>query len=638
MSKRKKLTEYPDLIRQWDYEKNELNPTQMTAGSGAIVWWVCDKGHSWRADIKSRAKGNGCPYCAGKKAIIGLTDLETCRPELMKEWDYEKNILIPSQVTCFSKKRAWWLCEKGHSWEAEIGSRSNGSGCPVCAGRQALAGYNDLQTLRPDLAGEWDYDKNAGFPSQFTLGSNEPVWWICANGHSWKTSICNRSNRKTGTGCPYCAGKAVISGTNDLQTLNPRLASEWDFNKNDLYPSQVMAMSNKNVWWICDKGHSWQAQVCCRNTGGGCPYCAGKRALAGFNDLQTINPKLAEEWDYEKNVLLPSQVTSASGKIVWWKCDNGHSWQDMVAHRKYGCGCPYCSKLLSRKISINQGQVKLLKPLKPELIDEWDYEKNESLPTEFSSGSDKKVWWKCSNGHSWQTRISRRSNGSGCPYCDRRLVLPGFNDLQTINPGLAQEWDWDKNSISPSQIVIGSNRFVWWKCKKGHSYESPVAKRNMDNYGCPYCSGQRVLEGFNDLQSCNPILASEWDYEKNKLLPTQVTSGSDKKAWWKCAKGHSWQAVIRSRKAGKGCPYCAGRYVLQGFNDLQTLRPELAEEWDFEQNSILPTQVTLFSGISVWWKCAKGHSWKTAVLNRSFAGCGCPYCSGYFPYTSRCVQ
>jgi hypothetical protein len=463
----------------------------ITTGCGETVWWICDKGHSWRADIKSRVKGNGCPYCAGKKAITGLNDLATCRPELMKEWDYAKNKLTPSKETCFSKKSAWWLCEKGHSWQAVIGSRSNGSGCPVCAGRITLAGFNDLQTLRPDLAQEWDYKRNEGIPSQYTLGSNISAWWLCAKGHSWKTAVVNRSNKKTGTGCPYCAGKSTISGTNDLQTLNPRLASEWDYDKNELKSSQVMAMSNKEVWWLCGNGHSWKAHIASRSMGGGCPYCAGKRVLDGFNDLQTLNPKLASEWDFEKNELMPSQVTTGSGKIVWWKCSNGHSWQDMIAHRKYGGGCPYCSKVTGRKISVRHDQ---LKALKQNLADEWDYEKNEDMPSQSTSGSDKKVWWKCPKGHSWQTKISSRSNGSGCPYCDGRLVLSGFNDLQTVNPALVQEWDWEKNTIVPSQIVIGSNKFVWWKCEKGHSYESSVTKRNMDNYGCPYCSGQRVLE------------------------------------------------------------------------------------------------------------------------------------------------
>jgi hypothetical protein len=639
MSRRKPLSEYPDLIRQWDFMKNELSPAQLTAGSGAIVWWVCDKDHSWSAEIKGRVRGTGCPYCAGKKVLMGFNDLHTCNPELAGEWDYEKNVLTPMQVTCGSKKSAWWICAKGHSWKALIGSRSRGSGCPVCIGKLVLKGFNDLLTLRPDLAQEWDYDKNENPPERFTLGSNESVWWKCTKNHSWKTAVCNRSNKKTGTGCPVCAGKLTLAGTNDLQTLNPHLASQWDFSKNDILPSDVTPMSNKEAWWLCGKGHSWKAAVHTRNAGRGCPYCAGKRALEGFNDLKTLNPVLAQEWDYEKNEMLPSQVTVGSGKMVWWKCGNDHSWLMRVTDRNYGCGCPDCShRRPVARHPITRRAINIFEPLSPELIAEWDCDKNELIPTQVSARSSKSAWWICANGHSWKARINRRNDGNGCPYCGGRLVASGFNDLQTVNPGLLREWDYEKNTLDPSQLVIGSNKLAWWRCDKGHSWECSVAKRHSDGYGCPYCSGQRVLEGFNDLQSRNPILANEWDYDKNGILPTQITSGSNKIVWWRCEKNHSWQAQIRSRNAGKGCPYCAGRYVLAGFNDLQTLMPELAEEWDYEKNALTPSQVTLSSGLAVWWKCGKGHSWKTQIQNRSGAGCGCPHCLGLVPYVSRCVK
>jgi len=554
MNKRVRVIDRRDLMDQWDFEKNTADPAHLTVGSGQRAWWICDKGHSWEAEVKGRVRGTGCPYCAGKKALLGFNDLETCRPKLAEEWDYEKNRLTPSQVTFGSKKRVWWICDTGHSWEATIGSRSNGSGCPVCVGRTAFAGHNDLHTLRPDLAQEWNYDKNKVPPSQFTVGSSKAVWWLCEKRHSWKTSIANRSNKKTGTGCPYCAGKVAIPGVNDLQTLNTRLAAEWDFEKNEILPSDVTLRSNKEAWWICGKGHSWKATVDTRSVGRGCPYCAGKRVLEGFNDLQTLNSKLAREWDYDKNKLLPTQVTTGSGKMVWWICEKGHSWEAKVLHRNYGSGCPHCSKHYERR-TLNK-----LRPLSGQLIDEWDYEKNKRIPSQVTSGSDQYAWWKCAKGHSWRAKIQRRSNGAKCPYCLGRRVFSGFNDLQTLNPMLAQEWDWGMNRLTPDQVLIGSTKPVWWKCAKGHSWQCSVTKRHSAGYGCPYCSGQRVLEGFNDLLTCNPELADEWDYDKNDLLPTQITLGSDKKVWWKCKKGHSWEAVIKSRKIGRGCPYCIGQF------------------------------------------------------------------------------
>jgi DNA-directed RNA polymerase subunit RPC12/RpoP len=194
---------------------------------------------------------------------------------------------------------------------------------------------------------------------------------------------------------------------------------------------------------------------------------------------------------------------------------------------------------------------------------------------------------------------------------------------------------------------VGSNKAVWWKCKKGHSWKATVNSRSRKGKGrkqgggCPYCAGKKVLAGFNDLETLNPVVAGEWDNGKNMLTTSQVTVASGKSVWWKCRKeGHSWRATIASRTInGNNCPYCAGQRVLKGFNDLETLNPELADEWDCEKNLLAPSQVTVGSGKYVWWKCHKeGHSWRTTVADRHSNGSRCPYCLGAFPYTPRCVK
>ena len=138
---------------------------------------------------------------------------------------------------------------------------------------------------------------------------------------------------------------AVIKGVNDLATVNPTLAEEWNYEKNDTFtPDQVTAGSKKKVWWKCKFGHEWETAVVERSRGSGCPFCSGKKALKGFNDLQTVNPTLAEEWNYEKNgTLTPDMVMPKSGKKVWWKCKFGHEWEATIASRSNGVGCPYCS-------------------------------------------------------------------------------------------------------------------------------------------------------------------------------------------------------------------------------------------------------------------------------------------------------
>ena len=95
---------------------------------------------------------------------------------------------------------------------------------------------------------------------------------------------------------------------------------------------------------MAEKGHEWQASIADRNRGRGCPYCIGKKVLKGYNDLQTVNPTLAKEWNYEKNKgITPKEVMPNSHKKVWWKCSEGHEWEAVIGNRNKGNGCPYCA-------------------------------------------------------------------------------------------------------------------------------------------------------------------------------------------------------------------------------------------------------------------------------------------------------
>lgn len=343
MRKHKTIAEIPNLIQDWDYEKNEdMDPQLITAGNSKVkVWWKCDRKHSWRCSPGNRMYGTGCPYCKGKLPIVGETDLESQRPDLMNLWDQEQEVL-PSTVTCHSMKKVFWICEKGHRWEAAVKDVVAGNRCPICAGKRVLKGFNDLATLYPEIAAEWDYEKNGELlPDQITAAVKAKMWWLCKRGHSWSATVYHR---KYGTGCPYCSGNLPIQGENDLATLYPELVKEWHAEKNPFPPESCTAFSPRKVWWKCAKGHEWRTGIYYRTKGKtGCPYCYGKKAVPGESDLATLYPYLAEEWDYERNFGLdPTSTRPASGKRVWWVCRNGHHWRTSVQTRTEGKGCPYC--------------------------------------------------------------------------------------------------------------------------------------------------------------------------------------------------------------------------------------------------------------------------------------------------------
>jgi hypothetical protein len=265
------------------------------------------------------------------------------KPELAKEWHPTKNgSLTPADLTLGSNKRVWWICPKGHEWQARVNRRNYGkTGCPYSAGSKACID-NCLHTINPTLAREWHPTKNDSLtPKDVTPNSAKKVWWVCAKGHEWEALVHSRNR---GTGCPYCAGRAV-GAVSYLQTTNPELAREWHPTKNGrLTPKDVAPNSDKKAWWICEKGHEWLATFSNRNRGRGCPYCAG-RAACEDNCLQTLTPSLAAEWHSAKNGrLTPRGVTPGSSRRVWWRCDKGHAWEAVIHSRNKGFGrCPYCS-------------------------------------------------------------------------------------------------------------------------------------------------------------------------------------------------------------------------------------------------------------------------------------------------------
>jgi Zn ribbon nucleic-acid-binding protein len=236
--------------------------------------------------------GAGCPVCANQQIQKGFNDLATTHPEIAKQadgWD-------PSTIFAGTHTSKAWICNEGHRWQSIVHNRvnQNPESCPICSGKQVLFGFNDLETLHPEiakLANGWD-------PKKFTSGSNKNVEWKCNLGHIWSTAI--HSLTLQGTNCPTCSGQKLLSGFNDLATTHPELSKEvlgWD-------PKTIGRSSEANMEWKCPIGHVYSAVVYRRALRGDkCPICSGKQVLAGFNDLVTTNPHHAPQadgWDPKK--------------------------------------------------------------------------------------------------------------------------------------------------------------------------------------------------------------------------------------------------------------------------------------------------------------------------------------------------
>lgn len=260
-----------------------------------------------------------------KRASPSLSD---SHPEIAAQadgWD-------ATSITSGSNQRVNWICQRNHRWEAKVINRTAGNtGCPYCAGKKILAGFNDLATLFPDIASEAeDFD-----PRTIGKGSTKKLTWKCAKGHLYQASPNSRTNRKSG--CSVCDGKKVLIGFNDFESQFPKLATEADGWK----PSEFTSGSGKKMPWRCSQGHTWSATIVDRTTKNyGCPYCTNYTVLSGFNDLKTTHPELANQangWD-------PKTIMASNSHNYEWLCSEGHSWFATPLNRSFNeSGCPSCT-------------------------------------------------------------------------------------------------------------------------------------------------------------------------------------------------------------------------------------------------------------------------------------------------------
>ena len=201
------LEAYPELSKEWSAE-NILSPDELSYGSNKMIIWNGACGHTWSATAKNRGHGSGCPVCSGAKVAKGENDLATMFPKLGREWSKRNLPLKPCHVTVKSNKQVWWRCRKcNYEWRARISDRTDGHGCPLCAGEILVAGFNDLMSEHSDIAEEWS-ERNLEKPSDVFSKSRKNVWWHCKIcGNEYQAVINTRVN---GFRCPICAEKEKV--------------------------------------------------------------------------------------------------------------------------------------------------------------------------------------------------------------------------------------------------------------------------------------------------------------------------------------------------------------------------------------------------------------------------------------------
>jgi hypothetical protein len=339
-----------------------------TAGTNADEWWqdrymvvqsspveapllMCDNGHVQRTlkHHTRRIEGEDfrCSICTGQRVVAGLNSLADLMPKIAADWDQAANgDLTPFMVTPGANIKVGWIDDNGHHYDAWIPNRTlQGTGCPFCAAKAVLAGHNDLTTTHPQLAALWDDEANGDRKvTQVSAGnSKDNIHLRCDKGHAFIRTPANLVS--TEGRCPTCHGCKVIPGVNDLATLRPDVAAWWHPHMNgDLTPEMVTPGSGRRVWWLCDDGHEFPADIDyrCRQKNRTCSVDTGWWLLRGVNDIATKEPDLATDWNSAMNGIQPSQ-TVATNHPWWWTCAYGHDQHATVASRRRAGGCTDCA-------------------------------------------------------------------------------------------------------------------------------------------------------------------------------------------------------------------------------------------------------------------------------------------------------
>lgn len=198
--------------------------------------------------------------------------------------------------------------------------------------------------------------------------------------------------------------------------------------------------------------------------------------------------------------------------------------------------------------------------IRPELFDEWDFEKNNEIGLDVykvTKGSEKKGWWICPKcKSSYDARINHRKEGKNCPYCSGKKINH-TNSLMTVNPSLSSEWHPTRNGrLTPDKVTVNNGKKVWWLGKCGHEWSAIISNRNS-GIGCPYCRNYKTLKGFNDVWTTNPDLASMLvDPEDGH----KYTQGSEVKVDWKCSNCEELiknKAIYSVKEQGLNCTACS---------------------------------------------------------------------------------
>ena len=333
--------------------------------------------------------------------------------------------------------------------------------------RFATTGVDDFATLHPELISLWHPDNQLD-PKTLYPKSGRRMKWICELDHDWVQAVFTVARTGRANACPYCNGRKVWPGFNDLGTIHPEIATTL-LNED---PSTLLPNSPKNFEWVCDLGHVYTKAVRDRVKGSDCQYCGRTKLLVGFNDLATTHPEVAAQWSRKNKGLATDVLSGHNGKVLW-ECGLGHEWPASPNGRttaKNGMSpCIYCANLKCWP-GFNDLQTR-----NPQVAIEYAIE-NHTPVTHILFGSNKKVLWRCTKGHEWRTTVVARTLlEHGCASCvsatsreETAVHDEMLKSLPDLHQGQRLDVGWGKASFALVDMYSKAANLVieydgsWW--------------------------------------------------------------------------------------------------------------------------------------------------------------------------------
>lgn len=408
-------TKNPDLAKEWHPTKNgDLKPEQVLFKATLKVFWLCPKcNHVFFSSINERNKGYGCPYCSGHKIDPDFNSFGALHPKLLKEWDYDKNLVSPFSISQSTRQKFYWICPHGHSYLASAHSRHSGFGCPICS--------QEKQTSFPEQCILFYLSRIFEVKSRYKLDGHEIDIYIPSlkigieyDGIRYHSSDKSIEKEKKKNKFLNEKGIRLIR----IKEIEPRKTSYVNgdvifysylppsYKNIDVaikYLSELMQLDNEPFVDIVRDTPLIQEQY---------------RKIEMENSIIAKHPEFLKEWDFEKNGgLNPKYVGYSSSKEYFWKCKNGHSYHASPTHRMRGNGCPYCS---GHKVWTGFNDIQTTHP---DVARHWHPSLNTKYkPSEVSAGSEKEAWWICDKGHIYRRKVCNEiKSNSNCPYCRGRI-------------------------------------------------------------------------------------------------------------------------------------------------------------------------------------------------------------------------